>query len=40
MSRVNQRLMELIREGWMLPEYAEDVRSDALGIQITPPGKR
>ena len=39
-SRVNQRLMGLIRDGWMLPEYAEDVRSDALGIQITPPGKR
>jgi hypothetical protein len=30
----------LIREGWMLPEYAQDVRSDALGIPITPPGKR
>jgi len=24
----------------MLPEYAEDVRSDALGVQITPPGKQ
>jgi len=23
----------------MLPEYAEDVRNDALGVQITPPGK-
>jgi len=37
---VNRRLMELIREGWMLPEYAEDIRSDALGIPIAPPGKR
>jgi len=40
LSQVNRRLMELIREGWMLPEYAEDVRGDALGIPITPPGKR
>jgi hypothetical protein len=32
--------MELVREGWMLPEYAEDVRADAQAIDITPPGKR
>jgi len=39
-SAVNKRLMELVREGWMLPEYAEDVRADAQAIDITPPGKR
>lgn len=39
-SAVNQRLMELVREGWMLPEYTEDVRADAQAIDITPPGKR
>jgi len=39
-SRVNKRLMELVREGWMLPEYADEVRSDALAVAITPPGKR
>jgi len=40
LSAVNRRLMELVREGWMLPEYAEDVRADAQAIDITPPGKR
>jgi hypothetical protein len=39
-NRVNQRLMELVREGWMLPEYADDVRADAQAIEITPPGQR
>jgi hypothetical protein len=39
-SAVNRRLMELVREGWMLPEYADDVRADAQAIDITPPGKR
>ena len=39
-SAVNRRLMELVRDGWMLPEYAEDVRADAQAIDITPPGKR
>jgi len=39
-SAINRRLMELVREGWMLPEYAEDVRADAQAIDITPPGKR
>lgn len=33
-SRLNRRLMELVREGWMLPEYAEDVRADAQSIDI------
>ena len=36
-SRLNQRLMELVREGWVLPEYSEDIRTDALAIDI--PGK-
>jgi hypothetical protein len=40
MSRLSRRLTELVREGWMLPEYTEDVRSDAQAIEITPPGKR
>jgi hypothetical protein len=39
-SAVNRRLMELVREGWMPPEYAEDVRADAQAIDITPPGQR
>lgn len=33
-SRLNRRLMELVREGWMLPEYADDVRSDAHAVDI------
>ena len=39
-SALNRRLMELVREGWMLPEYADDVRADAQAIDITPPGLR
>ena len=39
-AATNQRLMELVSDGWMLPEYAEDVRADAQTIAITPPGKR
>jgi len=39
-SAVNRRLMELVGEGWMLPEYAEDVRADAQAIDIPPPGQR
>ena len=38
-TRVNGRLMELIREGWMLPEYAEDVRADARAVFIPNPGR-
>ena len=30
----------MVREGWMLPEYAEDLRADAQAIDITAPGKR
>ena len=33
-SQLNRRLMELVREGWVLPEYAEDIRSDAMAIEI------
>lgn len=39
-SAVNRRLNDLLRDGWMLPEYADDVRDDAQAIDITPPGKR
>jgi len=38
--KLDRRLMELIREGWMLPEYAEDVRADAHAIVIPNPGRR
>jgi hypothetical protein len=38
-SKLNRRLMELVREGWMLPEYAEDVRADAQAISIPNPGR-
>ena len=27
-SRINRRLMELVRDGWFLPEYADQVRDD------------
>ena len=39
-SAVNRRLMRLEGEGWMLPEYADDVRSDALAIDIPGPSGR
>jgi hypothetical protein len=39
-SALNRRLMELVREGWMLPEYAEDVRADAQTIEIPSPSGR
>ena len=39
-SALNKRLMELVREGWMLPEYAEDVRADAQAIEIPSPSGR
>lgn len=39
-SQVNRRLMELVRDGWVLPEYMEDIRADALAIGIpSPSGK-
>ena len=38
-SRLNRRLMELMREGWMLPEYAEEVRADAQQVEIPSPAK-
>ena len=33
-DRVNKRLSDLVKEGWFLPEYADDVRKDAKGVQI------
>jgi alpha/beta hydrolase family protein len=33
-KRVNARLAELVKEGWFLPEYADDVRKDAKGVRI------
>jgi hypothetical protein len=39
-SALNRRLMDLVREGWMLPEYADEVRADAHAIGIPSPGKR
>jgi hypothetical protein len=39
-SALNKRLMELVREGWMLPEYADDVRADAQAIEIPSPSGR
>ncbi len=33
-SQLNVRLMQLVRDGWVLPEYAEDIRSDAQAIDI------
>jgi hypothetical protein len=39
-SQLNRRLMVLVREGWVLPEYAEDIRADAQAIEIPNlPGK-
>jgi len=39
-GQLNQRLMELVREGWVLPEYAEDIRADAQAIEIPSPSGR
>jgi hypothetical protein len=36
-SRVNRRLMELVREGWFLPEYADQVRDDLKQTEIPHP---
>jgi len=33
-NRINARLTQLIKEGWFLPEYANDVRSDAKAVRI------
>jgi Alpha/beta hydrolase domain len=33
-KRVNARLAELVREGWFLPEYVQDVRKDAQDVSI------
>jgi hypothetical protein len=40
MSELNRRLMELVREGWVLPEYMEDIRADAHAVEMpSPSGK-
>ena len=39
-SRLNRRLMELVREGWVLPEYTDDIRADAHAIKIPSPSGR
>jgi hypothetical protein len=31
-KRVNARVKELVKEGWFLPEYVDDVRKDAKGV--------
>jgi len=36
-KRVNARLSELVKEGWYLPEYVDDVRKDAKGVRIGHP---
>jgi hypothetical protein len=33
-NRVNARLTELVREGWFLPEYADEVRKDSKAVKI------
>jgi alpha/beta hydrolase family protein len=33
-DRVNKRLAELLKEGWFLPEYADDVRGDAKAVRV------
>jgi hypothetical protein len=33
-NRIDARLTQLIKEGWFLPEYANDVRSDAKAVRI------
>jgi hypothetical protein len=39
-SRLNRRLMELVRDGWVLPEYTDDIRADAQAIDIPDPAGR
>lgn len=36
-KRVNARLSELVKGGWYLPEYVDDVRKDAKGVRIGNP---
>ncbi len=33
-KRVNTRLRDLVKKGWFLPEYADDVRKDARAVSI------
>jgi hypothetical protein len=39
-SKLNRRLMELVREGWVLPEYTDEIRADAQAIGIPSPSGR
>jgi len=39
-SQLNVRLMELVREDWVLPEYAEDIRADAQAIDMPSPSAK
>jgi hypothetical protein len=39
-SALNRRLMDLVRDGWILPEYADDLRTDAQAIEIPSPSGR
>ena len=38
-SSINHRLKELLDQGWMVPEYADDVRADAEAASIPNSGK-
>jgi hypothetical protein len=38
-SSINHRLKELLDQGWMVPEYADDVRADVQAASIPNPGK-
>ena len=33
-DRVNKRLDALVKDGWFLPEYVDDVRKDAAAVKI------
>ena len=33
-DRVNKRLDVLVKDGWFLPEYVDDVRTDAAAVKI------
>jgi hypothetical protein len=37
--RVNARLDELVRDGWLLPEYAEEFRAEAARFDRVPIGR-
>jgi hypothetical protein len=33
-KRVNARLKELVKNGWFLPEYVDDIRRDAKEVHV------